>query len=88
MFKDHCGLIAKSCLTLGHRGPYSLPGSSVYGILQARILEWVAISFSKQRPYLATKCKIFLYRKNVPTSDYRNAHTGLFVIAENQKHLK
>ena len=26
---------------------YSLPGSSVHSILQARILEWVAISFSK-----------------------------------------
>ena len=26
---------------------YSLPGSSVHGILPARILEWVAISFSK-----------------------------------------
>ena len=26
---------------------YSLPGSSVHGILQARILEWVAISFSR-----------------------------------------
>ena len=26
---------------------YSLPGSSVYGILQARTLEWVAISFSR-----------------------------------------
>ena len=25
---------------------YNLPGSSVHGILQARILEWVAISFS------------------------------------------
>jgi len=25
----------------------SLPGSSVYGILQARILEWVAIPFSR-----------------------------------------
>ena len=25
----------------------SLPGSSVYGILQARILDWVAISFSR-----------------------------------------
>jgi len=25
----------------------SLPGSSVYGILQARILEWIAISFSR-----------------------------------------
>jgi len=28
---------------------YSLPGSSVHGILQARILEWVAISFSKSK---------------------------------------
>ena len=26
---------------------YSLPGSSVHGISQARILEWVAISFSR-----------------------------------------
>ena len=26
---------------------YSLPGSSVYGILQARILEWVAVPFSR-----------------------------------------
>ena len=26
---------------------FSLPGSSVYGILQTRILEWVAISFSR-----------------------------------------
>ena len=26
----------------------SLPGSSVHGILQARILEWVAISFSRK----------------------------------------
>ena len=25
---------------------YNLPGSSVYGILQARVLEWVAIAFS------------------------------------------
>ena len=29
---------------------FSLPGSSVYGILQARILEWVAIPFSKDLP--------------------------------------
>ena len=28
-------------------GPYSLPGSSVHGILQTRILEWVAIPFSR-----------------------------------------
>ena len=41
----------------------SPPGSSVHGILQARILEWVAISFSKrgrahvpQGPFLAPIC--------------------------------
>jgi len=30
---------------------YSSPGSSVHGILQARILEWVAIPFSRDLPY-------------------------------------
>ena len=30
----------------------SLPGSSVHGILQARILEWVSISFSKYHSFL------------------------------------
>ena len=34
-------------LTLFHPMDYSPPGSSVPGILQARILEWVAISFSR-----------------------------------------
>ena len=33
----------------------SLPGSSVYGILQARILEWVAILFSRDLPDLEIK---------------------------------
>ena len=28
----------------------SLPGSSVHGIFQARVLEWVAISFSRDLP--------------------------------------
>ena len=37
--------VAKSYLTLCD--PVGLPGSSVHGILQARILEWVAISFSR-----------------------------------------
>ena len=41
------GLVAKSCLTLGNPRDCSLPGSSVHGILQARILEWVAIPFSR-----------------------------------------
>ena len=36
---------------------YSSPGSSVHGILQARILEWVAISFSKTNGYIMAKKK-------------------------------
>ena len=40
-------LVAQCCLTLYDPINYSLPDSSVPGILQARILEWVAISFSR-----------------------------------------
>ena len=39
--------VAQLCLTLCDPMDCSLPGSSVHGILQARILEWVAISFSR-----------------------------------------
>ena len=37
----------QSCLTLWDPMDCSPPGSSVHGILQARILEWVAISSSR-----------------------------------------
>ena len=37
----------QSCLTLGNSMGCSPPGSSVCGILQARILEWVAMPFSR-----------------------------------------
>ena len=37
-----CAKSLQSCLTLCHPMDCSLPGSSVHGILQARILEWVA----------------------------------------------
>ena len=40
-------LVAQLCLTLCDPMDCSLPGSSVHGILQARILEWVALSFSR-----------------------------------------
>ena len=41
------GELAQSCPTLCDPVDCSLPGSSVHGILQARTLEWVAISFSR-----------------------------------------
>ena len=42
-----CGLAAKSCLTLCDPMDCNPPGSSVHGISQAKILEWVAISFCR-----------------------------------------
>ena len=49
--KDFCVLclcsVIKLCLALFHHVDCSPPGSSVQGILQARILEWVAISSSR-----------------------------------------
>ena len=40
-------LVSQSCVNLCDPMDCSLPGSSVHGILQARLLEWVAILFSR-----------------------------------------
>ena len=40
-------LVTQPCLILCHPMDCGLPSSSVHGILQARMLEWVAISFSR-----------------------------------------
>ena len=42
-----CCLLAQSCRTLYDPMNYNPPGSSVHGIPQARILEWVAVSLSR-----------------------------------------
>ena len=42
-----CSLVTQSCPTLCDPMDCRLPGSSFHGILQARVLEWVAISFSR-----------------------------------------
>ena len=39
--------VTQSCLTLRDPMDCSPPGSSVHGIFQARVLQWVAISFSE-----------------------------------------
>ena len=41
--------VAQSCLTYSDPMNYSLPGSSIHGIIQARVLEWGAIAFSVTR---------------------------------------
>ena len=42
-----CAKLLQSCPALCDPIDYSLPGSSVHGILQARILEWVAMFSSR-----------------------------------------
>ena len=42
-----CAKSLQSCPTLSDLMDYSLPGSSVHGILQAQILEWVAMPSSR-----------------------------------------
>jgi len=49
--------VAQSCPTLHDPMDCSLPGSSIHGICQARVLEWVAIAFSR---FL---CRDFHFRK-------------------------
>ena len=41
--------VAQPCLTLPNPMDCSLPGSSVHGIFQARVLEWGAIAFSEEK---------------------------------------
>ena len=48
--------ITQSCLTLSDPMDCSLPGSSIHGIFQVRVLEWGAIAFSGGR---ATQAYIF-----------------------------
>ena len=47
--------VAQSCPTLCDPVDCGLPGSSIHGILQARVLEWGAIAFSRLANILHTK---------------------------------
>ena len=66
--------IAQSCPTLCDPMDCSLPVSSVYGIFQARILEWVAISFSRgsSRP----KDRTWVYRIAGRRFNHQGSRTG------------
>ena len=51
--------VAQSCPTLSDPMDCSLPGSSIHGISQARVLEWGAIAFSNP---LKIDSVIYVYR--------------------------
>ena len=69
--------VAQSCTTLCDPIDCSLPGSSIPGIFQARILEWVAISFSRgsswprdrtQVSHIAVRCFTLWATRKAPIS--------------------
>ena len=49
-FTRKSGLLAQSCAALCGPTDYSLPGSSVHEIFQVRMVEWIAISYSRGSP--------------------------------------
>ena len=71
--------VAQSCPTLSDPMDYRLPGASVHGIFQARVLEWVAIAFSSQLPLPIPKGDkkaklktVSLFLLNIPKSLFGN----------------
>ena len=57
--------VAQSCLTLSDPMDCSLPGSSVHGIFQARVLEWGAIAFSDSELVLHKSKQLLLWVQGV-----------------------
>ena len=59
--------VSQACLTLFDPMDCCLPGSSVHGIFQARILEWVTISFSRRssQPRDRTTGDVTLYKERI-----------------------
>ena len=64
--------VLQLCLTLCNPMDCSLPGFSVHGILQARILEWVAISFSRGTSWPRDRTWVSLFMGRL----YHLSHQG------------
>ena len=60
--------VAQSCPTVCDPMDCSLPGSSVHGIFQARVLEWVDIAFSNDKPRQHIKKQRYHFADKGPSS--------------------
>ena len=83
--------VVQSCLTLCHTMDCSLSGSSIHGILQAGILEWVAISFSRRssqpRDWTRVSCIVGRHFTIWATREVVNMES-VFSKKKNQKSTK
>ena len=74
------GLVTKSCPTLETPWTKNLPGSSVHGSLEGRILDWVAISFSTgQQVHQGYNMKVVLTKLEIWTEKNHCANLPEFV---------
>ena len=84
--------VAQSCPTLSNPMDCSLPGSSVHGIFQARVLEWGAIAFSAPNDYIDLKRKkmeVQKWKYNFQTNSSTNGlNSRLNTIKEKNISLK
>jgi len=55
--------VSQSCPTVHDPMDCSLPGSSIHGIFQARVLEWGAVILSSPPKKLQTKIAVFIYKQ-------------------------
>ena len=73
--------ITQSCLTPSDPMDCSLPGSSVHGIFQARVLEWGAIAFSIHLPYDSVIPLLGACPRETNTYERKNTWTRMFIPA-------
>ena len=67
--------VAQLCSTLCDTTDYSPPGSPVHGILQARILEWVAVPFSRGSLAIGSQVQTYLFPDSGGVSHHSNMLT-------------
>ena len=70
-------LITQLCLTLCNPLDCNLPGSSFHGILQARILKWVAIPFPRGSAWPIWYTSFYLWEMSLITWLSQNSRTTL-----------
>ena len=71
--------VTQSCLTLSDPMDCSLPGSSIHGIFQARVLELGAIAFSAQTLRVALLAGLYLHTHPTPRAFYNSLpHSSWF----------
>ena len=77
--------VAQSCPTLSDPMDCSPPGSSIHGIFQARVLEWVAIASSilKPKSQISFLMETIRMEKLVPIRSYTPKHNFLAPISQN-----